>query len=116
MHTALKQAFENEIALARIAIEKQQWPQTQQHLERAHILGQRFVRPHVRSHWLMLRVALKRKTVVPALGQFIRLVLGALGSSVGVVPIGNTGSSDVGMFKRMPIDGELQKLLQPPQE
>jgi hypothetical protein len=34
-----------------------------------------------------------------------------LGSAVGVVPVGNTGGSDVSMFKRMPIEPELQNII-----
>ena len=46
-----------------------------------------------------------------ALGQTVRILLGILGSAVGVVPVGNTGGTDIGMFKRMPIDPELQNII-----
>ena len=45
-----------------------------------------------------------------ALGQTVRILLGILGSAVGVVPVGNTGGTDIGMFKRMPIEPELQNI------
>jgi hypothetical protein len=46
-----------------------------------------------------------------ALGQAVRIVLGMLGSAVGVIPVGNTGGTDISMFKRMPIEPELQNII-----
>jgi protein tyrosine phosphatase (PTP) superfamily phosphohydrolase (DUF442 family) len=40
------------------------------------------------------------------------MLLGALGSAIGVVPTGNTGGTDVSMFRRMPIDSQLSHLMQ----
>jgi hypothetical protein len=37
--------------------------------------------------------------------------LGVAGSAVGVVPVGNTGGTDISMFKRLPIAPELQKII-----
>lgn len=81
------------------------------HLERAHILGQSHVCPHVLSHWLMLRVALAQRAPVAAFGQVVRIGLGAIGSAVGVVPSGNSGGSDVNMFAKMPVAPDLERLL-----
>jgi hypothetical protein len=39
------------------------------------------------------------------------MALGALGSAVGVVPIGNTGGTNISMFKAMPVEIELQKII-----
>jgi hypothetical protein len=86
--------------------------QAMRHLERAHVLGQRRIMPHVRSHWGMLRVALKRHALAEVSGQAVRIVLGALGSAVGMVPIGNTGGTNVSMFARLPIDPELAALIE----
>jgi len=80
-------------------------------LERAHVLGQARVRLHVIAHWLMLLVALRRGEPMAAGGQLMRILLGALGSAVGSVPTGNTGGSNVGMFRRMPIDPELARIM-----
>jgi hypothetical protein len=41
----------------------------------------------------------------------MRIILGTLGSAVGVVPVGNSGGTDVSMFKRMAIAPELQRLI-----
>ena len=46
-----------------------------------------------------------------AFGQTARIVFGMLGSAVGLVPIGNTGGSDIGMFKHLPIEPELQNVI-----
>ena len=59
----------------------------------------------------MLKVEIRRRRPAAAFGQAVRIVLGVLGSAAGVVPVGNTGGSDVGMFKRMPIDPELQTII-----
>lgn len=44
-------------------------------------------------------------------GQIARIVLGMLGSIVGVVPIGNTGGTNISMFKRLPVEPELQSII-----
>jgi len=104
-------AFENEIALAKELIARHEFEKGFAHLERAHVLGQAFVVQHARSHGLMLRFEIRRRRPVAALGQVVRLVLGILGSAVGKVPVGNTGGSDISMFKRMPIAPDLQDII-----
>ena len=104
-------AFDNEIALAREFIAKGELESGFRHLERAHVIGQAFVAPHVLSHLLMLGVEVRRRRVMATAGQAVRIALGMLGSAVGIVPVGNTGGTDISMFKRMPIDPELQKII-----
>jgi hypothetical protein len=111
MNRVQNAAFESEIALAQQLIARGALEQAFAHLERAHVIGQAFVVPHVRSHWSMLKVELLRRRPAAAVGQVVRIVLGALGSAVGRVPVGNTGGSDVSMFKHMPIAPELQDLI-----
>ena len=111
MHPVPSAAFDNEIALAKAAIARGELETGFAHLERAHVLGQAFVVPHARSHWLMLQVECRRRKPVAAVGQLVRLALGILGSAVGVVPVGNTGGSDVSMFERMPIAPDLQEII-----
>lgn len=108
MHTPLAE----EIALARSLVRSGDHEHAMRHLERAHVLGQRLVGPHVLVHWMMFRVAVARRAPGAALGQIARMVLGAVGSAVGVLPIGNTGGSDVGMFRRMPIPPELARRME----
>jgi hypothetical protein len=66
----------------------------------------------VLAHWLMLEVAIRRHRGIAALGQVVRIVLGAVGSAVGRVPTGNTGGSNVSMFARMPIAPDLLRVMQ----
>ena len=82
------------------------------HLECAHVLGQASVRWHVLAHWLLLKVAIRRRQGIAAVGQAVRIVLGAVGSAVGHVPTGNTGGSDVSMFARMPIVPEFLRVME----
>jgi hypothetical protein len=111
MNPVRSAAFDNEIALAKELIAKGELEASFPHLERAHIIGQAFVVPHATSHWLMLRVEFRRRRVMAVFGQTVRIVLGILGSAVGVVPVGNTGGTDISMFKRMPIEPELQNII-----
>jgi hypothetical protein len=104
-------AFDNEIAQAKELIARGELEAGFPHLERAHVIGQAFVVPHATSHWLMLKVEFRRRRVMAAFGQIVRIVLGILGSAVGVVPVGNTGGTDISMFKRMPIEPELQNIM-----
>jgi len=60
----------------------------------------------------MLRIAIRRRQGAAALGQLVRIVLGAIGSAVGRVPTGSTGGSDVSMFARMPVAPELLRVMQ----
>src|SRR5690606_29234295 len=111
MNPVRRIAFHTEIALAKERISRGELETGFVHLERAHVIGQAFVWPHARSHWLMLIVELRRRRPLAAIGQALRIVLGALGSAVGVVPVGNTGGSNVSMFKRMPIAPALQRII-----
>ncbi len=101
-----------EISLARPLVQSGDQEQAMRHLERAHVLGQRFVGPHVLVHAWMFRVAVARRDPGAALGQIARMVLGAIGSAVGVLPIGNTGGSDVSMFRTMPIPPDLARQME----
>ena len=111
MNPVQRVAFDNEIALAKELIAKGELEAGFHYLERAHIIGQAFVVPHALTHWLMLKVEFRRRRVKAVLGQIVRVVLGIIGSAVGVVPVGNTGGTDISMFKRMPIEPELQNII-----
>ena len=111
MNRALSLAFEREIALAKELLARGELERSLVPLARAHVLGQAFVVPHARTHWWMLEVEFRRKRPGAVIGQAVRIALGVLGSLVGIVPVGNTGRSDVGMFEPMPIAPELQRIL-----
>lgn len=111
MHQIQQQAFDQAIAEARQAIAKQQWLPALEQLKRAHVLGQLAVWPHVYTHWLMLVLEWRRRRFVAVIGQLIRILLGVIGSALGKVPTGNTGDSDISMFVSLPIDPELQQII-----
>lgn len=111
MNPIQRAAFETEIAEAQRCFAGGQIDVGFRHLERAHVIGQAHVVPHVRTHWLMLKVEVRRRRPLAILGQAARVLLGALGSAIGVVPTGNTGGSDISMFRRLPIDPELQRII-----
>lgn len=111
MRQELKQAFESEMVAARRLYEEGRLDLAFKHLELAHVLGQRHVAPHIRSHWLMLKIGIRRRSANEVLGQAVRIFLGAVGSAIGVVPVGNTGGTDISMFKRLPIDSRIARLL-----
>jgi hypothetical protein len=111
MSPILKQAFEAEMAAASHLYKNQRLDQAFKHLETAHVLAQRHLIPHVRAHWAMLQVGLKRRSTREVLGQAVRIVLGAVGSAAGTVPIGNTGGTNIGMFKRLPVSPEIERLI-----
>jgi hypothetical protein len=83
----------------------------QRHLERAHVLGQAATREHVRVHVAMGRLAFHRRAWAAAFGQLWRAVAALLLTPIGVLPVGNTGGSDVSAFRAMPIDRDLQHLI-----
>jgi hypothetical protein len=111
MKPELNQAFESEMAAAQRLYEKGWLDQAFKHLEVAHVLGQRYVVPHVRSHWLMLKIGMRRRSAYEVWGQAMRIILGAVGSAAGIVPRGNTGGTNISMFKRLPIEADTAKLL-----
>lgn len=111
MNSVQSVAFDNEIARAKKLIATSEFEAGFVHLERAHVIGQAFVVPHIRAHWLMLKLEVQRRRPVAVYGQVLRIILGMLGSAVGVVPGGNTGGTNVSMFKRMPIAPELQQII-----
>ena len=112
MNVRSKQAFDREIALGSQLTAAGDLEQAFRHLERAHVIGQTSVGAHAKAHWLMLVLEVRRKRVGASLGQAIRLVLGIVGSAVGVVPTGNTGGTDISMFKRLPIAPELRAIIE----
>ncbi|MGW5346470.1 DUF3703 domain-containing protein [Streptomyces sp. NPDC004050] len=79
--------------------------------ERAHILSQPWPWPHTRTHWAMLRLALRDHDLHEALGQLVRLVVAAPGSAAGRYPDGNTGRTRAGLTTPMPIPDDLATLL-----
>ena len=80
------------------------------HLERAHILGQRYFTEHLRSHLWMLAWAWRQRDWAEGAAQLLRIP-GSLGSVVGWVPLGNPGTRRVGPLTPQAVPDELQAWL-----
>ncbi len=112
MNPKLRSAFESELREAEAARRAGSLDDAFRHLERAHILGQQYVVPHVRTHVEMLHIGWLRRDVREIVGQIVRLPAAAIGSALGIPPGGNTGGANVGFFERMEIPPDLKALLQ----
>ena len=77
-------------------------------LERAHILAQPRLVPHLRVHAIMLGHAWRLRQPGEVAGQLFRMALAPLGHFTGRTPAGNTGRSNVSAFAPMPIPPDLQ--------
>lgn len=80
-------------------------------LERAHILAQPRLVPHLRVHVLMLRHAIATRDLREAIGQLVRVALAPLGAATGRIPVGNTGGANVSAFRPMPIPSDLRAIV-----
>jgi len=80
------------------------------HLERAHIIGQRYPYAHTFVHWKMLKFGFKIKNRREILGQIPRLIFGGVKSFVGKIPVGNPGGANVPALKAFPIDKEIEEI------
>jgi hypothetical protein len=110
MNSVIRDAFEREWSLAGAACDAGDLATAFHHLERAHILGQRSTRLHVRSHVGMLGIAWRRRDVREITGQLIRILAAALFSRLWV-PVGNTGGANVSAMRPMPVPSDLQAIL-----
>jgi hypothetical protein len=108
---ALRQAWSTQMDAARSARQSGDGEREWHHLERAHILSQPMVGPHVRTHVVMLATAVRRHDRREAVGQVFRLAVAGPGSITGRYPLGNTGGADVSAFRPMPIPEDLQAVL-----
>ena len=77
-------------------------------LERAHIVSQPYLGPHLVNHWAMLGFATAKHKWGEAIGQIARLALAPVGTLTGRIPVGNTGRSNVSPFAPMDIPEDLQ--------
>jgi hypothetical protein len=110
--TNLMSAFRNEMQLARDARNTGNLNLSFHHYERAHILGQKFTIPHIKSHLGMLYVGYLRKDAREIFGQCVRVIAALIFSKLWV-PTGNTGGANVSALKPMSIPDDLLELLKP---
>ena len=113
MNLELRQAYDAEMRASIDLYRQGESEAAFRHLEIAHVLGQQYVAPNVRTHYWMLKLGLKHRSLQEVWGQVLRIVLGAIGSAVGVVPSGNTGGTNISMFKRLPVDPHIRTLMGP---
>lgn len=104
--------YRAELEASANALLRGELPHAWHHLERAHILGQRWPREHNVVHWRMLKFGIRIKDTDEILGQLPRLFFGGVKSFVGTVPIGNSGGADVPALKSMEIPPDLKPLLE----
>ena len=107
----LRQAWSDEMGLARGARDRGDATGEWHHLERAHVLSQPMAMPHVKTHVAMIGSALRRRDRNEILGQLFRLVVAGPGSLTGKYPVGNTGGANVSAFAPMAIPADLQEIL-----
>ena len=111
MHLLVKTAYRAALAHARVARSQGDLDAAFAALERAHILGQRYLIPHIVTHLHMLRVGFERGDAREVVGQLIRLIATLPGYLTGWVPKGNTGGANVSALRPMPLTGDLFDLL-----
>lgn len=80
------------------------------HLERAHVIGQRYPYAHSFVHWKMLMFGFKIKSIKEIVGQIPRLLIGGVKSFVGQIPVGNTGGANIPPLKPLPIQDDIQEM------
>lgn len=81
------------------------------HLERAHIIAQKYPYEHTFVHWKMLQFGIKIKSSKEIFGQIPRLLVGGVKSFVGHIPAGNTGGANVPPLKPMEIPADIKEIL-----
>ncbi|MCF6326622.1 MAG: DUF3703 domain-containing protein [Devosiaceae bacterium] len=111
MDKDLKAAFEKEMKLGKKFFAKAEYKDAFHHFERAHVLGQFFVLPHVRSHIWMFFIGIRTGDFNEIKGQLIRIPLGMIGSALGKVPLGNTGGANIKLSTTLPIPDDLKEHL-----
>lgn len=110
MRGALRTAYDSELDAASAATTRGNAEAAFRHLERAHILSQRYTGQHVRVHWLMLKQGASGRDWREVLGQLSRIIAAAAFSRIWV-PTGNTGRANVSAMKPMPVPDDLRRIL-----
>ncbi len=80
-------------------------------LERAHVLGQSDIGPHLRVHLRMLHAGFASRDWREVRGQVLRITLVPVGHLLGRLPRGNTGAASVSAFAPMAIAPDIERLL-----
>lgn len=102
--------FQQELERYRTALVLRQSKVAWEHLERAHIIGQRYPGAHSYVHFKMLVFGFRTKNTKEIVGQLPRLMFGGVKSFVGMVPEGNPGGAHVPALQAFPIPEDLQEI------
>ena len=105
-------AWSNEMAKAKASRNRGDFADEWSRLERAHILSQPMIMPHIQTHVRMFAYGIRRRDGREVVGQLIRLILAGPGSFTGRYPVGNTGGANVNAFLPMPVPDDLLTLIQ----
>ena len=111
MRSAVRSAYAKEMTLANEARVAGDFGRAVSHVERAHILGQRYLLPHLQTHWFLLSIARERGDGREMLSQIVRLIAVVPGFLFGWVPRGNIGSGRVSALKPMDLPADIAPLL-----
>lgn len=99
--------FQEELSLSQDKVSAEDYTEAWKHLERAHIIGQRYPFAHTYVHWKMLQFGFRIKSGKEIIGQVPRLIFGGVKSFIGTVPVGNPGGANVPPLKPFPIQEDL---------
>lgn len=112
MPAALKPFFKQSLQDYATALNKNEMGKAWHHLEKAHVIGQRYPYHHSLVHWKMLVFGCRIKNVKEVIGQLPRLMVGGIKSFVGTIPVGNTGGANVPPMQSMPIQQEIREIFE----
>ena len=110
MNSELKTFYLTEPAAAADADNQGDVATAFRHLERAHILSQKFALAHTTTHLRMLRLGWHARDAREVLGQLARAFASLLVSRIRV-PVGNTGLANVSAFEPMAVPEDLAIVL-----
>lgn len=110
MPESLKPYYDTELVDYKNAYTAGNLAEAWRHLERAHIIGQRYPYQHSFVHFKMLQFGIHIKSMREVLGQIPRLLVGGVKSFVGKIPVGNPGGADVPPMKPFPIEEEFKEI------
>lgn len=111
MPKALQPFYQSELVAAQNDLKSNNLSSCWDHLERAHIIGQKYPYEHTYVHWKMLQFGIKIKSLKEVMGQIPRLLVGGVKSFVGHIPVGNTGGANVPPLKPMEVPKDLQEII-----
>ena len=110
MHSELKPSYIAELEATRRAEGAGDFQTAFTHLERAHILSQKYALAHAATHLRMLRLGWRTRDFREVLGQLTRTIAALVFSRIWV-PVGNTGRANVSAFAPMPVPEDLAEIL-----